>query len=106
MGSRFMRILVLFDMPVSSSAERKTYIHFRKFLIRNGFVMMQESVYSKIVPNVSVAKAVMNKVRREGTGKGLIQMMMITEKQYAQIELVAGEKQEEIVESDERLVIL
>ena len=33
-------------------------------------------------------------------------MMMITEKQYAQIELVAGEKQEEIVESDERLVIL
>ena len=28
------------------------------------------------------------------------------EKQYAQIELVAGEKQEEIVESDERLVIL
>ena len=101
-----MRILVLFDMPVSSSAERKTYIHFRKFLIRNGFVMMQESVYSKIVPNISVAKAVMNKVRREGMGKGLIQMMMITEKQYAQIELVAGEKQEEIVESDERLVIL
>ena len=84
-----MRVLVLFDMPVSSSAERKAYIHFRKFLIRNGFVMMQESVYSKIVPNVSVAKAVMNKVR-----------------QYAQIELVAGEKQEEIVESDERLVIL
>ena len=101
-----MRVLVLFDMPVSSSAERKAYIHFRKFLIRNGFVMMQESVYSKIVPNVSVAKAVMNKVRREGTGKGLIQMMMITEKQDAQIELVAGEKQEEIVESDERLVIL
>lgn len=100
-----MRVLVLFDMPVSSSAERKAYTHFRKFLIRNGFVMMQESVYSKIVPNVSVAKAVMNKVRREGTGKGLIQMM-ITEKQYAQIELVAGEKQEEIVESDERLVIL
>lgn len=106
MGSRFMRVLVLFDMPVSSSTERKAYTHFRKFLIRNGFVMMQESVYSKIVPNVSVAKAVMNKVRREGTGKGLIQMMMITEKQYAQIELVAGEKQEEIVESDERLVIL
>ena len=106
MGSRFMRVLVLFDMPVSSSAERKAYTHFRKFLIRNGFVMMQESVYSKIVPNVSVAKAVMNKVRREGTGKGLIQMMMITEKQYAQIELVAGEKQEEIVESDERLLIL
>ena len=56
-----MRVLVLFDMPVSSSAERKAYTHFRKFLIRNGFVMMQESVYSKIVPNVSVAKAVMNK---------------------------------------------
>lgn len=101
-----MRVLVLFDMPVSSSAERKAYTQFRKFLIRNGFVMMQESVYSKIVPNVSVAKAVMNKVRREGMGKGLIQMMMITEKQYAQIELVAGAKQEEIVESDERLVIL
>ena len=47
-----MRVLVLFDLPVETAADRRAYTQFRKFLIRNGFIMMQESVYSKIVQNV------------------------------------------------------
>ena len=93
-----MRVLVLFDLPVETAADRRAYTQFRKFLIRNGFIMMQESVYSK--------QAVMGHVRIEAPKHGLIQMMMITEKQYANMELVTGHVQEEVVDSDDRLVIV
>lgn len=40
-----MRILIFFDLPTETAKDRKTYSKFRKFLIKEGFVMMQESVY-------------------------------------------------------------
>ena len=46
MSYRFMRVIVFFDLPTISVEDRKEYTKFRKFLIKNGFLMMQESVYS------------------------------------------------------------
>lgn len=43
-----MRILVMFDLPVITDTDRREYRKFRKFLILNGFLMLQESVYCKI----------------------------------------------------------
>ena len=51
MSYRFMRILVMFDLPTETSEERRDYRKFRKNLIKNGFIMMQESVYVKLVMN-------------------------------------------------------
>lgn len=44
-----MRIMVFFDLPTITPANRKDYANFRKYLIKNGFIMMQESVYSKLL---------------------------------------------------------
>ena len=101
-----MRVVVFFDLPVDTASDRSEYRRFRKFLIRNGFVMMQESVYSKIVLNNTAAVAVQENVRLYKAAKGLIQMLVITERQYEGMEIVVGEPQNEIVDSDERLVIL
>lgn len=46
-----MRVMVLFDLPVETAQQRKAYIQFRRALISDGFIMMQESVYTKIVLN-------------------------------------------------------
>ena len=40
-----MRVMVFFDLPVITSANRKDYRDFHKYLIKTGFLMMQESVY-------------------------------------------------------------
>ena len=102
-----MRVVVFFDLPVDTAADRSEYRRFRKFLIRNGFVMMQESVYSKIVLNNTAAAAVQENVRLHKAARGLIQMLVITERQFERMEIVVGgEPQNEIVDSDERLVIL
>ena len=106
MSYRFMRILVMFDLPVNTSAERKEYTRFRKYLIKSGFLMMQESIYCKMAPNSTLADAVIENVRKNKPEKGLVQVLRVTEKQYAKMEFIVGEGKSEVLSSDERLVIL
>ena len=106
MSYRYMRLIVFFDLPVETSAQQREYRQFRKFLVRSGFVMMQESVYSKIVLNPTAAASVQENVRKHKTSHGLIEMLLITERQFERIEIVVGEPQNVIVDSDDKLVIL
>ena len=106
MSYRFMRILVMFDLPMTTSAERKEYTKFRKYLIKSGFLMMQESVYCKLSPNSMLADAVIENVRKNKPEKGVVQVLRVTEKQYAKMEYIVGEGQTEVLSSDDRLVIL
>ena len=45
MRYRVMRVIVFFDLPMKTANERKIYAEFRKNLIREGFLMILESVY-------------------------------------------------------------
>ena len=101
-----MRIIVFFDLPVTTAEERRACTRFRKFLVKNGFLMMQESVYSKIVLNMTAGNVVVQKVKSAAPKDGLIQALVITEKQYAGIIMILGKKQSEVVESNECLVVL
>jgi len=47
-GSQIMWIVVLFDLPTDTKAARKEYTRFRKFLLNDGFTMMQYSVYTQV----------------------------------------------------------
>lgn len=57
-----MRVMVLFDLPVLSDSERREYTRFRKFLIKSGFLMMQESVYVKLALNQTAAQSICEQV--------------------------------------------
>lgn len=105
MSYRYMRVIVFFDLPNTTYEERKSYTKFRKFLLNEGFVMMQESVYSKIALNSTTAKLIQDRVRKHKAPKGIIQMMVITEKQFAGIEYVIGERNTKVVDNTKRLVI-
>lgn len=48
MSSRFMRMVVMFDLPVETREQRKIATKFRKYLLDEGYVMMQFSVYYRI----------------------------------------------------------
>ena len=106
MSYRFMRIIVFFDLPVTTLEGRRNYTAFRKFLIRSGFIMMQESVYCKLALNAVTAGSIMEHVRRNSPQDGLIQMLMVTEKQYNNIEYIIGENSHETIDSSDRLVVL
>ncbi len=101
-----MRVIVLFDLPVTTATQRREYTRFRKFLLKSGFVLQQESVYSKLALNTTVAQRIAENVRKNKPNEGLVQMLTITEKQYSRMELIVGEPKSEILQSDERMVIL
>lgn len=101
-----MRILVFFDLPTLTLDDKRQYRKFRKFLIEKGFLMMQESVYCKLVLNQTVAGAVVKAVRENRPQSGIVQMIVITEKQYSKMEYVVGENESNTLDSDEHLVIL
>jgi CRISPR-associated protein Cas2 len=101
-----MRVLVFFDLPVLTVKNRRDYAHFRKYLIKSGFMMEQESVYSKLAPNSTVADSIIENVRKNKVDNGLIEALKVTEKQYNNIQFITGEKQHDVLDSDERLVIL
>lgn len=106
MSYRYMRVIVFFDLPVLTAKNRKDYRNFRKFLIKSGFLQVQESVYSKLVPNSNVGEAVSENVRKNRPPEGLVQLLKVTEKQYNKMEFITGEDKSEVLSTDERLVIL
>ena len=101
-----MRVLVFFDLPVASYEQRKAYSQFRKYLIKNGFLMMQESIYCRLAQNSSAADFLVDNVRKNKPPEGLVQALTITEKQFGKIEYIVGEKKTEVLDNDERLVVL
>lgn len=106
MRDRAMRTIVFFDLPNVYASDRRNYNRFRKFLINEGFLMLQESVYSKIVLNSIQSNLLIERVKKNAPKKGIIQLMTITEKQYSQIEYVIGESNTKIIDSEDRLIIL
>ena len=101
-----MRVVVFFDLPTETAEERRDYRRFRAALLKNGFFMMQESVYSKIILNNTAANVIKETVRKLKTGKGLIQLLTVTERQFDNMEFVLGKKQSTVVDTAERLVVL
>ena len=106
MSYRYMRIIVMFDLPVVTAHGRKEYVKFRKFLIKSGFLMMQESIYTKLAQNTTAADAIIENIRKNKPSEGLLQVMRITEKQYSKIEYVLGKPHSEVLDTDSRLVII
>lgn len=101
-----MRLIVFFDLPTETAADMRQYRLFRKFLLQEGFIMEQESVYSKLTLNASVTEAVKQHIYNNRPLDGLVQILTVTERQYTGIEYIVGSKQREVIDSDERLVVL
>lgn len=101
-----MRVIVFFDLPTTTKSERREYAKFRKFLIKSGFMMMQESVYCKIVLNQTVLSSVGNGLRKNKPEQGLIQMLTVTEKQFEKMEFLLGDSRGDIINTDERFIEL
>ncbi|WPK11243.1 CRISPR-associated endonuclease Cas2 [Lysinibacillus louembei] len=81
-----MRLFVMFDLPVQTSIERKNYRRFRKFLIENGYLMIQYSIYAKIILNHSALQLQKVKIQQHLPPKGHVETLLVTEKQFADME--------------------
>ncbi len=101
-----MRIIVMFDLPVDTTEHRREYSKFRKGLIKSGFMMLQESVYCRMVLNASVERSVIEAIRKIKPSSGMVSILTITEKQFSKMEFITGSSNYDVIDSDERLIII
>lgn len=85
-----MRLLVFFDLPVTTKSERKTATQFRNFLLKEGFYMIQFSLYGRVCNTIESAKMHEGRVSTKVPAHGSVRSLIVTEKQYASMNVLAG----------------
>ena len=101
-----MRLMVMFDMPTTTPAERKEYRQFRKFLLGEGFLMHQFSIYTKLVLNDTATQALLGRIDKNKPTGGIVTALKVTEKQYARMVYLIGSKDKSSGNTDARIVFL
>ena len=92
MSYKFMRLIIMFDLPMSTKSEQREYREFREFLLENGFLMLQYSVYTRICTNQTMANNYIKKIEKVIPSDGAIRGLIITEKQYEKMKIFLGKK--------------
>lgn len=87
---RYMRILVFFDLPVVTRAERRAYTVFRRFLLNDGYDMIQFSIYGRILNGNDAETKHLKRLIDNLPPAGSVRCLTVTEKQFASMRLLVG----------------
>lgn len=102
-----MRMIVFFDLPVKQKAEQKAATKFRNFLLKDGYQMLQYSVYCRVCHGYDAVKTHENRLRKNIPDNGSIRLLVITEKQYESMSILLGNfVQADLPVSYEQLTLL
>lgn len=105
--TKFMRIIVFFDLPVKEKPEQRAATRFRNFLIKDGFQMLQYSVYTRVCNGYDAVETHQNRVKQNLPPNGSVRLLTITEKQYESMLILLGElKQADTPVSYEQLTLI
>ena len=89
-GWRSMWVIAMFDLPTDTPEARRAYTRFRKDLLKDGFTMMQYSVYIRHCASIENAKVHAARMGRRVPSAGEVRLLTITDKQFSRIEIYAG----------------
>ena len=88
--NKFMRIIVFLDLPVKTKTQRRVATQFRNFLLKDGFFMVQFSVYCRVCNGYDDVEKHKARIRQYKPDNGSVRLLVITEKQYKKMELIIG----------------
>ena len=89
-GYRAVWIFAMFDLPTDTKKARKDYTDFRKNLLKNGFTMLQYSVYVRHCASEENADVHYNRVKIFLPDDGEVRLVTITDKQFGHMESFWG----------------
>ena len=87
---RFMRLIVFFDLPMVTKTEKRAYVQFRRFLLNDGYDMIQWSVYARLLNGNDDHEKHLKRLIDSLPPAGSIRCMTVTDKQFAGIRLLVG----------------
>ena len=86
----FMRLVVFFDLPTVTKKDKRAYILFRRFLLQNGYNMLQLSVYSRVANGHEGVQKHLYRLYGNLPSKGSVRCLQVTEKQFANMKILVG----------------
>ena len=97
---REMRMFVIFDLPTKTNEDIRIYTRFRKLLMKEGFIMVQYSVYSRFCRNDTEYMKYLRRVKTLAPQEhGSIRIFSLTERQYEKMHVISQRRK-----SDEELL--
>ena len=88
--SRFMRMVVFFDLPVKTKPQRRAAAKFRNFLLKDGYFMVQYSVYCRVCNGMDSVEKHRRRLHENKPENGSVRMLVVTEKQFERIDIILG----------------
>lgn len=88
-----MWVLVFFDLPTETQAEKKKYARFRKAIMADGFSMFQFSMYIRHCSSRENADVHIRRVKSILPDKGHVGIMCVTDKQFGMMEIFHGQEE-------------
>jgi len=98
-----MWLFVFFDLPVTLKKDRKAASRFRKDLLKDGFGMMQFSVYNRHCASRESATVHVKRIKSFIPEKGQVSILQVTDKQYGDIMNFWGKKSDPLPEGPKQL---
>lgn len=106
MSFRYMRTLLFFDLPTLTLTNKRNYRSFIRLLKKNGFYMLQESVYCRMCIDQQTTDAVINKIKTGLPADGNVMVLTVTEKQFSSMQILLGDCQTDVITTNERFIEL
>jgi CRISPR-associated protein Cas2 len=85
-----MWLLVFFDLPVKSPPQRRSATQFRNFLLKDGYLMLQFSVYARVCKGQDAVDKHMKRATANLPSEGSIRALQVTDKQYSRMKILLG----------------
>lgn len=95
-GYRSMWVLAMFDLPTDTKQARHDYARFRKSLIKDGFSLMQYSVYVRHCSSEENALVHVKRVELNIPPHGEVRVLAITDKQFERMHVFWGKKRKPV----------
>lgn len=87
---RHMWIIVFFDLPVQKPSQRRKATQFRNFLLKDGYLMLQYSVYARVCKGKEAVDKHVKRMVSELPSEGSVRALNVTDKQYAKMKILLG----------------
>ena len=100
-----MWLFAMFDLPVDEPVLRKEYAQFRKSLLKEGFTMLQYSVYVHYVASEEAEQVYRGKVQASLPSHGQVRVISLTDRQFEKMEVFVGKKRERAEDPPHQLML-
>ena len=82
----------MFDLPTDTKSARRDYTRFRNHLVKDGFTMMQYSVYIRHCPSQERVDVHLKRIEAHLPPDGEVRILLVTEKQFERMRVFWGKR--------------